>query len=190
MAVMSQKIKAKSPAHEVAVVGLMVALIEAFKALIGIIPNVEMTSFLVIMFTIFYGRPVLFAIPVFILIEGVIYPFGLWLVMYLYAWPLLALTAWLFRKQDSAWIWSVISGVFGLMFGFLCAIPYFFIGLVEGGATAGLVNMFSYWIAGIPFDIIHGIGNFVIMLVLYRPVKEILRITRRFYAESEVIEHE
>ena len=59
MAVMSQKIKVKTPAHEIALVGLMVALIEVCKVAMMNIPNVEMTTFLVIMFTVFYGRPVL-----------------------------------------------------------------------------------------------------------------------------------
>ena len=173
--------KAKFPAHEIALVGLMVALIEVCKVAMMNIPNVEMTTFLVIMFTVFYGRPVLFAIPVFILIEGVMFGFGLWWVMYLYAWPLLAFVAWLMHKHTSVWIWSMLSGTFGLLFGFLCSLPYFVIGAAEGGIAAGFANMFSWWIAGIPFDITHGIGNFVIMLVLYHPVRSILQKTKDIY---------
>ena len=29
---------------------------------------------------------------------------------------------------------------------------------------------FSWWVAGIPWDITHGIGNFVLMLILYTPI--------------------
>ena len=35
--------------------------------------------------------------------------------------------------------------------------------------------MFAWWVAGIPFDLIHGISNFAIMLALYRPISNLLR---------------
>ena len=72
----------------------------------------------------------------------------------------------LIGKQTSAIVWSIVSGTFGLMYGFLYAIPYF----IAGGWAAG----FSYWISGIPFDIAHCIGNVVVALVLYKPVHTIL----------------
>ncbi|MBQ5326918.1 MAG: hypothetical protein J6K80_06920 [Oscillospiraceae bacterium] len=83
--------------------------------------------------------------------------------MYIYAWSLLAFITWLIRRQDSVILYSIVSGIFGLCFGALCSIPYFFIG--------GFAMMFNWWIAGIPFDLIHGGANFVIMLLLYRPVR-------------------
>jgi len=100
--------KAGSTAYKVALVGLMVAFIEVCKIVMMNIPNVEMTTFLLIMFTLFFGKLVLFVVPVFILIEGVMFGFGLWWIMYLYVWPLLVLVTWLLRKQESVWVWGVI----------------------------------------------------------------------------------
>ena len=80
----------------------------------------------------------------------------------------------LFAREDSSFFWAVFSGLYGLLFGPLCAIPYFFIGFAGGGLQQGLTQMFSWWVAGIPFDIIHGISNFVIMLALYRPIHTLL----------------
>ena len=161
-------------AQDVATAALMVAIIEVCKLFMQGLPNIEMTSFLVILFSLRFGRLSLYVIPAFILIEGLIYGFGLWWIMYLYAWPLLALVARAFSRVDSVFFWSMVSGVFGLLFGLLCAIPYFFIGL-PGGFSAGLMQMFSWWIAGIPFDLIHGISNFALMLALYRPISALLR---------------
>ena len=165
----------RTAARDVATVGLMVAAIEAFKFTMQAMPNIEMTSFLVILFTLCYPRLTLYAIPVFTLMEGMIYGFGLWWVMYLYAWPLLTLVARIFSRNDSAFFWAVVSGVFGLLFGALCAVPYFFIGFISGGAAQGLRQMFAWWVAGIPFDLIHGVSNFVIMLALYRPIGSLLK---------------
>ena len=30
---------------------------------------------------------------------------------------------------------------------------------------------FTWWVSGIPWDVAHGISNFVLMLVLYRPIR-------------------
>ena len=145
---------------------LMVAIIEVCKFALAHIPNVELTSFWIIMFTLYFGKRIFYIIPVFILIEGAVYGIHLWWIMYLYAWPLLAIVTLLLRKMKGAWEWSMVSGIFGLMFGFLCAIPYIF--------TSGIYGAFAYWVAGIPFDLIHGIANFLIMLVLYTPLNTVM----------------
>ena len=156
----------KLTAKDVAVIGMAIAVIEVCKIALQGIPNVETTTFWIMMFTMLLGGKMLFVIPAFILLEGCIYGFGLWWVMYIYAWPLLAFIAWLIRKNDSVLLYSIISALFGLFFGALCSIPYFFIG--------GFAMMFNWWIAGIPFDIMHGIGNFAIMFLLYKPVRRVM----------------
>jgi len=161
--------------RDITMVGVMVAVIEVCKVTMAALPNIELTTFWIIMFTLFLGRKTVFAIPVFILIEGTIWGFGLWWIMYLYIWPLLAMIVWIFRKQENIWFWCILSGIFGLAFGALSAIPYFFIGFGNGGIAGAFSAVFSYWIAGIPFDITHGVSNFVLMLVLYKPVRSIMK---------------
>ena len=95
---------------DIAQIGLMVAVIEVSKAALAFLPNIELTSFWIIMFTLFFGWKIVAVVPVFILIEGSIYGMNLWGIMYLYAWPLLVLIAWLLRKNDSAFFWAIVSG--------------------------------------------------------------------------------
>lgn len=156
----------KLTTRDIAFIGMAIAVIEVCKVALQGIPNVETTTFWIMMFTIILGRKMLFVIPAFIAIEGCIYGFSIWWVMYLYAWPLLAGIAWIIRKTDSVLTYSIVSGLFGLCFGALCSIPYFFIG--------GFAMMFNWWIAGIPFDLMHGAGNFVIMFLLYKPVRKVM----------------
>lgn len=166
--------KRKLTIADITTIGVMVAVIEVCKMTLLSIPNVELTSFWIILFTLYFGWRMLFVIPVFILIEGSMFGFGIWWVMYLYAWPLLSLLAWFGRKQDSAVYFSILSGAFGLFFGLLCSIPYFFIGLTDGGVVNGIRTALTWWVAGIPWDIVHGISNFVLMMILYRPVKMVM----------------
>lgn len=158
-------------ARDVALIGMMAAVLEVSKSALAFLPNIELVSFWVILFTLFFRWRVLPAIAAFIWIEGCIYGFGLWWVMYLYAWPLLALIAGLCRRQESVWFWSIVSSVFGLFFGVLCAIPYAVSGAAGSGLRSGFHAGFSWWVAGIPWDITHAAGNFVLMLALYRPVR-------------------
>lgn len=166
---------------DITTIAMMVAIIEACKLVLAGIPNVELTTFWIILFTLYFGKRILFVIPVFILIEGAMYGFGLWWVMYLYSWPILALITWMLRKMDSAISWSILSGIFGLLYGALCSIPYFIIGTVGEGIQSGLASAFAWWIAGIPFDLIHGIANFVLMFVLYHPIKNVLEKCKKLF---------
>lgn len=165
----------KISARDMAEIGVMIALIEVSKFVLLGIPNVELTTFWIMLFTLYFGKKVMYVIPVFILIEGCVFGFGLWWIMYLYAWPLLVLITWLVRKRDSLLFNSIISGAFGLSFGLLCSLPYFVIGCTAGGFIAGLRSAFSWWVAGIPMDILHGVSNFVLMLVLYTPIRQIMK---------------
>lgn len=169
------KSKGKTTAKDICLIGLMVAVIEACKIAMASLPNIELTSFWLILFTLYFGKRIFLVVPVFILIEGAIFGFGLWWIMYLYSWPLLVLITFCFRKVDSALLWAVIAGAFGLAFGALCALPNIVIGTVDGSLLNGFRMAFNYWISGIPFDLLHCGGNFALMLVLYRPVSAIMK---------------
>ena len=103
---------------------------------------------------------------VFLLLEGLLYGFGMWWIMYLYIWPLLAALTWLLRRMDRAWQWAIFSGLYGLAFGSLCSLVYLPVG--------GVKMMFAWVASGLPFDLLHGGGNFLLMLVLYRPLRTAL----------------
>lgn len=164
----------KISVKDIALVGIMTAVMVVCKEALSFLPNIELVSFWVIMFTLSFGWRIVFVIPVFILIEGSIYGIHLWWIMYLYAWPLLALLTHIFRKCNSVWFWSILSGAFGLSFGLLCSLPYVIIGATDQGILGGLYAAFTWWIAGIPLDITHCVGNFVIMAVLYKPVRKVM----------------
>lgn len=153
--------------RDIAMVGVMIASVEVAKISLSFLPNIELVTLLLILYTLFFGSKIIYVVFSFVLIEGCLYGFGIWWLMYLYIWPLLVLLTRLFRKQQSIWFWSVFSGIYGLFFGALCSIVYFFIG--------GVHTAFAWWISGIPSDLIHGISNFILCFVLFRPLKNALK---------------
>lgn len=164
---MAAENRAKLTVREIALMGVMTALLEAAVHIMAPLPNVEPVTLLVILYTLFLGKKVIYILAAYILFEGCWYGFNIWWISYLYIWPLLAFLTYLFRKEQSVWFWSILAGIFGLLFGSLCSIPYFFI----GGSAAG----FAWLVAGIPFDVIHCAANFVLCMVLFVPLNRILK---------------
>ena len=154
--------------RDIALIGMMTAVIEVSKLALAAVPNVELVTFWIIMFSLFFGPKVIYSILVFILIEVSIYGVNVWVIMYLYIWPTLALLVLLFKKKDSMLVFAILSGAY-------CSLPYIVIGTVGGGIKSGLIMAFNWWVAGIPYDILHGISNFFVMLVLYHPVHKVMQ---------------
>ncbi len=136
------------------------------------LPNIEPVSLLVIQYTLFSPRLARWAVGIFVLLEGVLYGFGLWWVSYLYVWYILHALAFLTRRMAGAVFCALLSGAFGLFFGLLTSPSY----LLAGGAGGWL----AYVVSGIPFDLLHCAGNFLLMLALYTPLRKLfLRLEKR-----------
>lgn len=155
-------------AKDIVTIGALSAVLFLSQIAFAFLPNIELVSLLVIAYTLVLERKTLYIIYVFALCEGLYYGFGVWWLMYLYVWTVLYLMVRLFRRQSGKLFWAFLSGGYGLIFGFLCAIPYFFILGIGGGM--------AYWISGIPFDFIHGISNFFVALFVLEPVLWIIRL--------------
>jgi len=171
---------------DIVIIGMLSALLIAVQVFLAFLPNIELVSLLIILFTLLLHKRTLFIIMTFILLEGFIYGFGLWWMNYLYIWFVLYFITRIFKKEQSPFHWACISGAFGLTFGALCSIPYLFMGWFNGSFQTGIHSAIAYWITGIPFDIAHGISNFFIVLFLFKPLYYILNnvITKENYLEN------
>lgn len=157
----------KLSAKELCVLALMAALIFASKVALASLPNININSVLIILTVVFFGWKALYTVYVYVLLEGLVFGFSVWWYGYLYVWALLVAAAMLLRKNDSALIWAVVAGVFGLVFGPLMYLEWFAI-------NGGWEGFFAMWVAGIPYDLTHCVGNFVFTLVLYKPLYRVM----------------
>lgn len=149
--------------------GILAVIMAALQVAMSPLPNLEPVSLLVLVYTRVFGWQIFYILAVFILVEGLVFGFGLWWLSYLYVWPVWVLMVRMLSRKDTdrpAITWATASGAFGLGFGALCALPY-----LVGGPWAAV----SYWIAGIPFDLMHCGGNFVLALVLANPLYQLLK---------------
>lgn len=148
---------------EMVLVALLSAILVISKEILAFLPNIELVSFLIIIFSRHFKLKNTFMIVnVFCLLQIVLYGIGDWTIMYFIMWNGLAFVSMKLKdKLKKADQLAVLSGIFGLTFGAFFAIFY----LLFSFETA-----FSFWIKGLFFDLIHGVGNYLIMIVLFEAV--------------------
>lgn len=152
--------------RELVLFALLAALTFAMKVVMSGLPNIEPVSIMVILIMVTFGWRGLYSVYVYVTMEFLYYGIGIWNLYYLYVWLILAVLAMLCRKMEHPLAWAMLSGVFGLAFGALCALADIFL----VGPEYALVK----WIDGILFDIAHCAGNFAITLLLFTPLRRLL----------------
>ena len=170
--------KAKKPYHFTAkracYIAVMAAIIIASKEAVSALPNIEPVTLLVCLFQVHFGIDTLYAIYIFALVEGLIYGFHpLWWIPYLYVWTILWVISHLLKKDDHPVAWASLMGMFGLVFGALCTLPYFVVGDWAGGL--------AYFLSGLSFDLVHCVGNFFVGLLLWKPLNVALNHVSQNY---------
>ena len=155
-------------ARRISLIALLSAILVTAQIALSFLPNIELVSLLIILYTSYFKRESLTIIGCFILIEAAAFGFGIWLINYTYIWYILWASTAILNKFRLLNHFSAtcLNAVFGLLYGAFCAIPYIFMG--------GLDMALSYWISGIPFDLLHFAGNLVTAAVLYRPLRKCL----------------
>ena len=142
------------------------AMTFAAKYVMSFLPNIEPVSLMVMLFAVVFGWKWVYPVYLYVMMEILFYGISLWNINYLYIWAVLATGAYFLRNMRHPLAWALLSGTFGLLFGALCGIVDVFIG--------GFGYAAAKWVSGIPFDLLHCGGNFVIALLLFAPLRKLL----------------
>ena len=151
---------------EMVLFGMLAALTFALQVVMSPLPNIEPVSLLVMLFAVTFGWKSLYPVYIFATMEIFYYGINIWNIYYLYVWTILAVAAILLRNMEQPVLWALLSGIFGLFFGALCAIADIFMGGIEYAVVK--------WANGILFDITHCVANFIIALLLFVPLRKLL----------------
>ncbi|MBQ8001160.1 MAG: hypothetical protein IJ298_08200 [Ruminococcus sp.] len=148
------------------------ALMFGSKMLMEFLPNIHLLGMFTVLFTVVYRTKALIPIYIYVFLNGLIAGFNAWWVPYLYIWTVLwGVVMLLPRNMPRKWavvVYPVICSLHGFLFGTLYAPAQ---ALMFG---LDFRQMIAWIISGIPFDVIHGISNFVVGLLIY-PLAQLLR---------------
>lgn len=148
------------------------ALVFVFKVALAFIPNIELVTFLLIIFTLVYPLKEALAIAsIYTLLEIIVWG----LSEQFYIWILIVLMTLLLKKifKENFILWAIYSGLWGLLFGLLSSIPIFLL--------FGYTYAVTYYISGLRFDVPHLIGNYFFMLLLGQIVYDNLQTLLKEY---------
>lgn len=156
--------------HRIILVGLLSALLVVVQVSLSAIPNVELVSFLLLVYAITLPLSMALSISlIFSTLQMVIWGFGDWVVGYYWIWSFWVIIVFITKQMNGTneFRWAIVSGLWGFLFGMLFAI--------NQGIFYGFNYSIAYWIKGISFDIIHAISNYIIILVLFVPTHRIFK---------------
>lgn len=168
--------------YEIALYGMLGALMFGSKIIMDLLPNIHLIAVLIITFTLTFGIKALYPTYIFVFITGLFSGFATWWIPYLYIWlvPLLLTLAVKNHLPKnplaSALILQFICFFSGISYGTFYAPSQAILYGMNFDATI------SWIIAGLPFDLIHGISNFVcgaLILPLVAILKKAIKLNKR-----------
>lgn len=162
---------------EIAVFGMLGAMMFASKIMMEFLPNVHLLGVFTIAFTVVYRQKALYPIYIYVILNGVYAGFNVWWVPYLYIWTILWGAAMLLPKslpkKAKPFVYMGLCGLHGFLYGVLYApAQALFFGLSFDATIAWIVS-------GLPFDLVHGISN-IVCGVLICPIIMLLRKAEKF----------
>lgn len=148
----------KLTTREIAVFGMLGAVMYASKVLMDVFPNIHLLGVFTMAFTVQYRRKALYPVYIYVLILGLFSGFSAWWVPHLYLWTLLWGVTMLLPQ-------TMPPKVKPIVYMAVCAGHGFLYGTLYAPAQALLFGldfkgMVAWIIAGLPFDLIHGVSNF------------------------------
>lgn len=157
-----------------ALVGMMAATIECAKLILAAIPNVEAVSLLIALYSYVFGWAGVLAAFVFVCIEPLIWGMGTWIVSYFIYWPLLALVFVFLGKMRIKNRFAITGVVTLLTFFFGILTSLVDIGLFSGSFERFFYRFGIYYARGAVFYALHIGSNFVIFLLLFAHLNNIV----------------
>ena len=166
----------KLTVRETAVFGMLGALMYASKIIMEVAPNVHLLGVFTIAITVVYRKKALYPIYTYVLLNGMFSGFATWWIPYLYLWTVLwAVTMILPQKMSKAVkpiVYMFVNACHGFLFGTLYAPAQ---ALLFGLSFDAMI---AWIIAGLPWDLIHGVSNFFCGMLIVPIITVLHRMER------------
>lgn len=171
----------KLSTREIAVFSMLGAVMYASKMIMEIAPNIHLLGVFTIAFTVVYRKKALYPIYIYVLLNGIFCGFAAWWIPYLYVWTILWGAVMLLPGNIPGKLRPVVYMT-------VCAVHGFLFGTLYAPAQAVLYGlsfkgMIAWIIAGLPFDFIHGVSNFVCGIMIV-PVISVVRLAEKYTEKS------
>ena len=149
--------KSRLTVFELVLLPIFGVLMYVSKLVMEFLPNIHLLGMFIMVFTLKYRWKALIPIYVYVFLLLFSGGFSLWWVPNLYTWTVLwGITMLLPRRMSYRWqmvVYPAVCALHGLAYGTIYAPAQ---ALLFGLNWQGMV---AWIVSGLPFDIIHGVGN-------------------------------
>ena len=163
---------------EVILFGLLGAMMFTSKLIMEILPNIHLLALFIVTFTVVFRQKALYPIYVFVFITGLYAGLAPWWYPYLYIWTVLWGAVMLLPRRMPVWlapiVYAAVAGCYGFLYGILYAPGQ---ALMYGW---GFEEILAWILAGLPFDLIHGISNLVCGMLIVPFAKLLNRLKKQY----------
>ena len=161
--------------REIAVFGMLGAIMYVSKLIMEMFPNIHLLGAIIVAITVVYRTKALCPIYVFVFLNGLFSGFTTWWIPYLYIWTVLWGFAMLIPKnipkKMRPIVYMAVSSLHGFLFGILYAPAQ---AIMFGLNFKGII---TWIIAGFPFDLIHGVSNFICGILIFPMIRALKRVS-------------
>lgn len=166
----------KLKVRELVVFAMLGSVMYASKVIMEFMPNIHLLGMFTMTYTLVYRKKALYPIYTYVLLNGIFTGFATWWIPYLYIWTVLWGVTMLLPKKLPPKIKPIVYMV-------VCAMHGFLFGTLYAPAQAILFGlnfkgMIAWIIAGLPWDIVHGISNFFCGALIVPLVSLLTRLER------------
>ena len=150
------------------------------QVVMEVLPNIHLIALFVVTLTVVFRQKALYPLYVFVFITGLYAGFAPWWVPYLYIWTVLWGVVMLLPRNMPLWLASAVYAIVSACHGFLYGVLYAPAQALLFGMS--FEGMLAWIVAGLPFDLIHGISNLVcgVMIVPFATLLTRLKKQYRF----------
>ena len=164
----------------IAVIAVMSALLVAGKFALSWVPNVEIVTPLIILFSVVFGfRRSIFAVVIFCLLDNILYPPSYVVaIQYFFHWPLLCVLANLIKKfgEENEILFVALAALMAILFWLETPVL---------NAVFQISPFLPTLVSGIPFMLPMLLSNVLVVLFVFKPAKRaLMHIYSRLFPQT------
>ena len=156
---------------DTALIAVCAAILFVQQLALSFLPNIQFTTLLIILYTKVLGfKKTTFTIVIHIIVINILSPYGPLMPMYIpsmfIGWMLIPISLSTFlKKLNSAYALAIFGFFFGFLYGWLfIPVAVFVLG----------TPFEAYFMMDLPFELIMALSNFLTVLWLYYPLRNML----------------
>lgn len=174
----------KPSVESIVLIAILVAIAVIGRLAFIAVPGIQACSFIVIMVGIIFGREEGFLVGALAaLVSDLFVGIGYWSLFQMIGWGLMGLTAGIVsEKLENIWIRMIFGFAWGFFYGWIADLSSIFY-LSTGTSPSAVIALFA---ASVPFDLMHGVTNAVLLAVFFGWFKKIfLRAKTKFLKTAQ-----